>query len=128
MNIKVDIKRCFFQVQQDRADVTLPYYSCSFARLSVVNCRPSTVDRIHMYTQYPMEASKFWNLLNLFTPESWFWIVGTIFVVVLSLKMSAYIGKKLGMRTQSIEICLVPFRSVIVSHFFSVCNVSKNDT
>lgn len=114
MNIKVDIKRCFFQVQQDRADVTLPYYSCSFARLSVVNCRPSTVDRIHMYTQYPMEASKFWNLLNLFTPESWFWIVGTIFVVVLSLKMSAFIGKKLGIRTQSIEICLVPFRSVTV--------------
>ena len=128
MNIKVDIKRCFFQVQQDRADVTLPYYSCSFARLSVVNCRPSTVDRIHMYTQYPMEASKFWNLLNLFTPESWFWIVGTIFVVVLSLKMSAFIGKKLGIRTQSIEICLVPFRSVIVRHFPSVCNVSKNDT
>ena len=76
-----------------------------------------------MYTQYPMEASKFWNLLNLFTPESWFWIIGTIFVVVLSLQVSAYIGKKLGIRTQSIEVCLVPFRSVTVL-VFSVCNVS----
>ncbi len=67
-----------------------------------------------MYTQYPMEASKFWNLLNLFTPESWFWIIGTIFIVVFSLKFSAYIGKKMGIRIASEEICLVPFRSVIV--------------
>ena len=99
-------------MEQDKADVALPNYSCSFARLAFTNCREAAWDTLSMYTQYPMEASKFWNLLNLFTPESWSWIVGTIIIVVFSLKFSAYIGEKMGVRATSEEICLVPLRSV----------------
>ena len=66
-----------------------------------------------MYTQYPIEASKFWNLINLFTIESWSWIAGTLFMVILTFKFSTYVGEKLGVKTRSEEIILVPYRSVI---------------
>ena len=66
-----------------------------------------------MYTQYPMEASKFWNVINLFTTESWSWIVGTIFMVILTLKISTYAGRNLGVKTGTEEITLVPYRSKI---------------
>ena len=59
-----------------------------------------------------MEASKFWNLLGLFTPESWSWIIGTLFLVISTFKISTYMGKKLGIETRSVEIILVPYRFV----------------
>ena len=71
-----------------------------------------------------MEASKFWNLINLFTTESWSWIAGTIFMVVLTLKISTFAGRKLGLKTRTEEITLVPYRSLILfsseMYFYSV--------
>ena len=99
-------------MEQDLADFTFFGYSCTFQRMRVANCLTMKWNHRKMYTQYPMEASKFWNLLNLFTTESWSWIAGTLSFVILSLKFSTYIGKKLGIQTQSEEITLVPYRSV----------------
>ena len=106
---------CYFvypQVEQDLADFTFFGYSCTLERLRVANCLTNKWNHRKMYTQYPMEASKFWNLLNLFTTESWSWIGGTLSIVILSLKLSTYVGKKLGIPTQSEEIILVPYRFV----------------
>ena len=102
----------FFQVEQDRADFTVYGYTCQFARLRVANCLTINWNYQRLYTQYPMEASKFWNLLGLFTPESWSWIIGTLFLVISTFKISTYMGKKLGIETRSVEIILVPYRFV----------------
>ena len=66
-----------------------------------------------------MEASKFWNLINLFTPESWMWIFGTIIVVVISLQFATYVGQKLEVQTGTAEIVLLPYR------FFNISRVSR---
>ena len=105
-------------MEQDQADFTLHGYTCSFARLTVVNCLTITWNNNMLYTQYPMEASKFWNLIGLFTPESWSWIIGTLFMVVLTFKISTHIGKKIGIQTNSEEIILVPYRFVINYPFY----------
>ena len=98
-------------MEQDQGDLTLPGYTCSFPRLTVANCAPAiNWNYYRIYTQYPPEASKFWNLTNLFTPESWMWIFGTIFIVVISLKFATYVGQKLGVETGTKEIVLLPFR------------------
>ena len=110
MDLGLTIFLCL-QVQQDLADFTVPGYGCSFARMADVNCaRAVNWNQLKLYTQFPMEASKFWNLLNLFTPESWSWIAGTILTLILTLKISVHLGAKLGMKTKSVEIILVPFR------------------
>ena len=101
-------------MEQDLADFTIAGYTCSFARLRVVDCLTVNWNYQKLYTQYPMEASKFWNLINLFTTESWSWIAGTIFMVVLTLKISTFAGRKLGLKTRTEEITLVPYRSLIL--------------
>ena len=70
-----------------------------------------------------MEASKFWNLINLFTTESWSWIAGTIFMVILTLKISTFAGRKLGLKARTEEITLVPYRSVFSS---DLCNSNNS--
>ena len=100
--------------------MTLPGYTCSYSRLTVSNCAPAfNWNYLRLYTQYPMEASKFWNLINLFTPESWMWIFGTLLLVVISLKFATYVGQKLEVQTGTAEIVLLPYR------FFNISRVSR---
>ena len=107
-------------MEQDQGDLTLPGYTCSYSRLTVANCAPAiSWGYQRFYTQYPMEASKFWNLVNLFTPESWMWMFGTMFVVVVSLKFATYLGQKLEEKTGTEEIVLLPYR------FFNIFRVSS---
>ena len=51
-----------------------------------------------------------WNLKNLLTPGSWFMYFLTIICIILYLKLSVYVGRKLGLNTVTEEITLVPFR------------------
>ena len=64
----------------------------------------------YFFSRYPLEKNKLWNLTNLLTPMSWFAYFITILFVVISLKLSCYVGRKLGLKTISEEIALVPFR------------------
>ena len=76
-----------------------------------VNCLPSTsYDALYFFSRYPVETTILWNLKNLLTPTSWFAYFITIVIVITSLKISCYIGKRLGLNTVTEEIALVPFR------------------
>ena len=65
----------------------------------------------YFFTRYPLETTKFWNIIYLFTPESWMWTFITIFTIVLSLYLAKTLSVKLGLCGNSTEeITLFPFR------------------
>ena len=64
----------------------------------------------YWWTRYPPEISKFWNLTQLFSPESWMWTFLTFFLIVISLKFAALAGSIQGLRSGTEEVALIPFR------------------
>ena len=67
---------------------------------------------MYIFSRYPLETTKLWNLKNLLTPGSWFAYFITISFVIISLKLSCYVGVRLGLNTITEEIALVPFRFI----------------
>ena len=65
---------------------------------------------LYFFSRYPLETTKLWNLTNLLTPASWFAYFITIISVIISLKLSCCVGRKLGLSIITEEIALVPFR------------------
>ena len=89
-------------------------FACTYGRSKVALCPPAvTYQPFSFFTRYPLEISKLWNLKNLLTPTSWFVYFITITIVIICLKLSCYIGRKLGLNTVTEEIALVPFRFMI---------------
>ena len=79
----------------------------------VVQCPPAFIyGPEYFFSRYPLETSKLWNLTNLLSPGSWFAYFITIIFVIISLKLSCYVGVRLGLNTISEEIALVPFRFI----------------
>ena len=66
----------------------------------------------YFFSRYPQKTTKLWNLKNLLTPGSWLMYFMTIICILLFIKLSVYVGKKLGLNTFTEEITLVPFRCV----------------
>ena len=86
-------------------------FVCTYERSKVALCPPAlSYLPYYFFSRYPMKKTKLWNLKNLLTPMSWFAYFITIIVVIISLKLSCYIGSKLGLNMVSEEIALVPFR------------------
>ena len=83
-------------------------------RVSVLTlCPPALVYATeYFFSRYPLETSKLWNLTNLLSPGSWFAYFITIIFVIISLKLSCYVGVRLGLNTITEEIALVPFRFI----------------
>ena len=77
----------------------------------VVLCPPAvSYQPFYFFSRYPQETTVLWNLKNLLTPGSWFMYFMTIICIILFLKLSVYVGRKLGLNTVTEEITLVPFR------------------
>ena len=86
-------------------------YPCNVNVSKIANCPPAILYApYNFYTRYPPETTKFWNLKNLLTLESWLAYLTTIIIVIFSLKLSSYFGQRLGLKTITEEIALVPFR------------------
>ena len=65
----------------------------------------------YFFTRYPLETTKFWNIIYLFTPEAWMWTFITIFTIILVLYLATTLSVKLGLSADSTdEIILFPFR------------------
>ena len=64
----------------------------------------------YFFTRYPQKITTLWNLKNLLTPGSWLMYFITIICIILYIKLSAYVGRILGLNTITEEITLVPFR------------------
>ena len=86
-------------------------YPCNVNVSKIANCPPAILYApYNFYTRYPPETTKFWNLKNLLTLDSWLAYLTTIIIVIFSLKLSSYFGQRLGLKTITEEIALVPFR------------------
>ena len=76
-----------------------------------LHCVPSVYGHEYFFTRYPLETTKFWNIIYLFTPESWMWTFLSIFTIVLVLFLARTLSVKLGLSGDSTEeIILFPFR------------------
>ena len=104
------------QIENDEADLGVgPLSTCS--KEGPLHCPPAHIyGPEYFFTRYPLETSKLFNLKNLLTPGSWFAYFITIIFVIISLKLSCYIGVRLGLNTVTEEIALVPFR--FIKHTF----------
>ena len=88
----------------------------------LVHCLPAKDYFPHyFFSRYPLEITKLWNLKNLLSPTSWFAYFITIVYVIISLKLSCYVGKRLGLSTITEEIALVPFRESIIIKLSVLC-------
>ena len=86
-------------------------FAFTYGRSKVALCPPAvSYYPYYFFSRYPLTTTKLWNLKNLLTPDSWFAYFITIISVILSLKLSCYVGRKLGLNIVSEEIALVPFR------------------
>ena len=98
-------------MEKDAVDLIFDDITCSYNDTKLVHCLPANkYSPYFFFSRYPLEITKFWNLKNLLSPSSWFAYLITIVFVITSLKLSCYVGKKLGLRTIGEEIALVPFR------------------
>ena len=89
-------------------------FACTYGRSKVALCPPALqYQPYYFFSRYPLKTTKLWNLKNLLTPASWFAYFITILSVIISLKLSCYVGRKLGLKMVSEEIALVPFRYLL---------------
>ena len=76
-----------------------------------VHCVPFIFGYEYFFTRYPLETTKFWNLIYLFTPESWMWTFISFPTIILSLYLARTLSVKIGLSGDSTEeIVLIPFR------------------
>ena len=73
--------------------------------------KPWVYGHEYLFTRYPLETTKFWNLVYLFTPEAWMWTFISILTIILVLYLARILSEKLGLSGDSTEeIILFPFR------------------
>ena len=88
------------------------YFHCGFN----LHCAPYIYGYDHFFSRYPLETTKMWNLICLFTPESWMWTFLAIFAIILSLNVAKIISMKIGLSAnETEEIVLIPFRFLMKS-------------
>ena len=101
-------------MEKDAVDLIFDDITCSYNDTKLVHCLPANkYSPYFFFSRYPLEITKLWNLKNLLAPTSWFAYFISIVIVVTSLKLSFYVGKRLGLSTITEEIALVPFRECI---------------
>ena len=94
-----------------KADFAMRGFALNLGRIKVAHFLPSVgYQPQYWWTRYPAEATKMWNLIYLFTPDSWMWTFLSIASIIVSLKIISMIGKRLGLNVLSEEITLFPFR------------------
>ena len=100
-----------FQIEMDEADLTLGSLGCSYERGKVALCPPAIMyTPYYIFTRYPQEATRVWNLVKLLTPTSWFWSFASICLSASMLKLFTHVGSILGCGTAMQDVTLVPFR------------------
>ena len=119
MHIDILIEKklnCISQLENDEADLGVPGLTeCTYSIRKVAHCPPAVMyGPGYFFSRYPLEASKLFNMKNLLTPHSWFAYFITIITVIISLKLSCYVGLRLGLNTITEEIALVPFRFIMI--------------
>ena len=94
-----------------KADLAVKGFAVNLGRIKVAHALPAVkYQPRYFFTRYPLETTKMWNLIYLFTPTCWMWTFLSIASIVISLKIFNMIGTRLGLNLLSEEITLYPFR------------------
>ena len=113
----------FLKIERKKADLAIWGFSYNVGRIKVAHFMPAwSYQPIYWWTRYPLETTKMWNLIYLFTPASWMWTFLSIASIVISLKIFTIIGTRLGLNLLSEEITLFPFRYVKQSRCWNIFN------
>ena len=95
------------------ADLAVFDFAVNLGRIRVAHFLPAVSYRAqYFWTRYPLEKTKMWNLIYLFTPSSWMWTFLSIASIVITFKIFSIIGTRLGLNLLTEEITLFPFRYV----------------
>ena len=95
----------------DNADLAFNGFGCTYERSKVVLCPPAIIYTPYfIFSRYPLETTRIWNLINLLTPVSWFWTFVSICLIASMLKLFTFAGTHLDIATATEEITLFPFR------------------
>ena len=90
---------------------TLNIWNCGAVADLEINCVPFNYGYEYFYSRYPLEKTKFWNLIYLFKPEAWMWTFISIFTIIISLYLARSLAVQIGLSVNSTEeIVLFPFR------------------
>ena len=93
-----------------KADLAVRSFKFNHGRIKVTHFLPAVGYKpMYWWTRYPLETTKMWELVNLFTPASWLWTFLSIASIVVSLKIASMIGAQLRMNYMLEEITLFPF-------------------
>ena len=114
LNFEISTHSCvrYYQIERDEADWAIPNLGCTYGRSQVALCPHALIFYPnYWWTRYPQETSKFWNLINLFSPEAWMWTFLTLILITVTLYFASVLGSKLGLNVGSDEVALIPFRS-----------------
>ena len=101
------------QIKNDEADIGWMNFPCTSAtrnKYSWGTCY-SLYAPYYLFSRYPLETTKFWNLTKLLSPKSWMWTFGSIITIIICLKIFTIAGVGIGCGTAVQDITLVPFRT-----------------
>ena len=98
-------------MEADEVDIAAPNFGCTYGRSKVALCPPAVAYYpLYFFSRYPQETTRLWNLKNLLTPALWFAYLMTIISIIICFKFFCHVGRKLGLKSGTEEIVLVPFR------------------
>ena len=71
---------------------------------------PYAYNPVHWMSRFPEKLKPTWNLIYLFSWNIWLYYFITIMSVALFFTFSTFVFKKIGMKTETVEILLFPLR------------------
>ena len=98
------------KIQSGEADLAVAGYACTRQRLAVAHCQVTGFSPNYFWSRYPIETTKFWNMLELMDPPSYFFTWATLTAVVVVMKIMTKYGMRLGLTSATSEIICVPFK------------------
>ena len=103
------IKVFLIKIEMKKADLAVFGFAVNLGRIKVAHALPSVMYQpFYWWTRYPLETTKMWNLIYLFTPSSWMWTFLSIASIVITLKIFSTVETRLGLNSISEEITLFP--------------------
>ena len=96
----------------NEADMAVYGFVCDTYKHKVAHCSPAVqFTPYYIFSRYPQETTKIWNLLKLLTPTSWFWTFLAILSMIIMLKFFTFLSIDQGFHIRTYQdITLVPLR------------------
>ena len=98
-----------FKIQRNEADFYPIVWTCGHPR--PCECLPySYYTPYYIIQAFPEPKSKFWNIIRILNPDTWMMTIITIVSLIVFLKIAVCAGERVGLKTITEELILIPFR------------------